>query len=100
MIYDLSPRGVVGRGRRWTASTYSFWQRAFATDGWCEIDGSEARCVNVINGSMRGPTVFRGKFDKFRGILVNSAAHRGKADEIPRFTADTQLNYRGLIKSW
>jgi len=31
--------------------------------------------------------------------LVNSAAHRGKADEIPRLTADTQLNFRGLIKS-
>ena len=24
------------------------------------------------------------------GNLVNSAAHRGKADEIPRLTADTQ----------
>jgi len=32
--------------------------------------------------------------------LLNSAAHRGKADEIPRLTADTQLNFRGLIKSW
>ena len=31
--------------------------------------------------------------------LVNSAAHRGKADEILRLTADTQLNFRGLIKS-
>ena len=31
--------------------------------------------------------------------LVNSAVHRGKADEIPRLTAVTQLNYRGLIKS-
>jgi len=31
--------------------------------------------------------------------LVNSAAHHGKADEIPRLTADTQLNFRGLIKS-
>jgi len=31
--------------------------------------------------------------------LVNSAAHRGEADEIPRFTAVTQLNFRGLIKS-
>ena len=31
--------------------------------------------------------------------LVNSSAHRGKADEIPRLTADTQLNFRGLIKS-
>ena len=31
--------------------------------------------------------------------LVNSAAHRGKADEIPRLTAATQLNFRGLIKS-
>src|SRR6218665_2314261 len=31
--------------------------------------------------------------------LVNSTAHRGKADEIPRFTADTQLNFRGEIKS-
>jgi len=31
--------------------------------------------------------------------LVNSAAYRGKADEIPRFTAATQLNFRGLIKS-
>src|SRR6218665_3711511 len=31
--------------------------------------------------------------------LVNSAAHRGKADEIPRLTAGTQLNFRGLIKS-
>ena len=34
-----------------------------------------------------------------RQNLTNSAAHRGKADEIPRFTADTQLNFRGLIKS-
>jgi len=32
-------------------------------------------------------------------ILVNSAAHRGKADEIPRLTANTQLNFRGGIKS-
>jgi len=32
--------------------------------------------------------------------LVNSAAHRGKADDIPRLTAFTQLNFRGLIKSW
>jgi len=31
--------------------------------------------------------------------LVNSAVHRGKADEIPRLTAVTQLNYRSLIKS-
>src|SRR6218665_3240264 len=31
--------------------------------------------------------------------LVNSAAHRGKADEIPELTAGTQLNFRGLIKS-
>ena len=31
--------------------------------------------------------------------LVNAAAHRGKADEIPRLTAATQLNLRGLIKS-
>ena len=31
--------------------------------------------------------------------LVNSAAHRGKADEIPQLTEDTQLNFRGLIKS-
>jgi len=31
--------------------------------------------------------------------LVNSAAHHGKADEIPRLTTDTQLNFRGLIKS-
>jgi len=31
--------------------------------------------------------------------LVNSAAYRGKADEIPRLTAATQLNFRGLIKS-
>ena len=31
--------------------------------------------------------------------LVNSAVHRGKADEIPRLPAETQLNFRGLIKS-
>ena len=31
--------------------------------------------------------------------LVNSAAHRGKEDEIPRLTANAQLNFRGLIKS-
>src|SRR6218665_4055168 len=31
--------------------------------------------------------------------FVNSAAHRGKTDEIPRLTAATQLNFRGLIKS-
>jgi len=31
--------------------------------------------------------------------FVNSAAHRGKADEIPQLTADTQLNFRNLIKS-
>jgi len=31
--------------------------------------------------------------------LTNSAAHRSKADEIPRLTAVTQLNFRGLIKS-
>src|SRR6218665_3191306 len=29
--------------------------------------------------------------------LVNSAANRGKADEVPRLTAATQLNFRGLI---
>ena len=27
--------------------------------------------------------------------LVNSAVHRGKADEVPRLNAATQLNYRG-----
>ena len=32
-----------------------------------------------------------------RQNLVNSVAHRGKADEIPRLTAVTQLNFRGLI---
>ena len=32
--------------------------------------------------------------------LVNSAYQRGKADEIPWLTAGTQLNFRGLIKSW
>ena len=43
---------------------------------------------------------FRGKFDKNSAVfMVNSAAHRGKADEIPRLTAATQLNFRGLIKS-
>ena len=31
--------------------------------------------------------------------LVNSAAHHGKAAEIPRLTADTQLIFRGLNKS-
>src|SRR6218665_978439 len=31
--------------------------------------------------------------------LVNSAAYRGKADEIPRLTTDTHLHFRGLIKS-
>ena len=31
--------------------------------------------------------------------LVNSAAHHGKADEILRLTAVTQLNFHGLIKS-
>src|SRR6218665_53747 len=47
-----------------------------------------------------GPTVFRGKNLTNSAVnLVNSAAHRGKADEIPRFTAVTQLNFRGLIKS-
>ena len=30
--------------------------------------------------------------------FVNSAAYCGKADEIPRLTAATQLNFRGLIK--
>jgi len=32
--------------------------------------------------------------------LVNSVAHRGKADEILQLTTDTQLNFRDLIKSW
>ena len=32
--------------------------------------------------------------------LVSSAAYRGKADKVPRLTANTQLNFRGLIKSW
>jgi len=31
--------------------------------------------------------------------LVNSAANRGKADEIPLLTTVTQLSFRGLIKS-
>jgi len=31
--------------------------------------------------------------------FVNSAAYRGKADEIPRLTVVTQLNFGGLIKS-
>ena len=31
--------------------------------------------------------------------LVNSAANRGKADEIPRLTTGTQLNFHGLFKS-
>jgi len=36
---------------------------------------------------------FRGKnLTKPAANLVNSAVHRGKADEIPRLTAATQLN--------
>src|SRR6218665_1309897 len=31
--------------------------------------------------------------------LLNSAVHRGKADEIPRLIAATQLNCHGLMKS-
>ena len=51
-------------------------------------------------GSSVGPTVFRGKkLTNSVENLANSAAHRGKADEIPRLTANTQLNFRGLIKS-
>src|SRR6218665_2352082 len=47
-----------------------------------------------------GPTDFRGKnYTNSAANLVNSAAHRGKADEILRLTANTQLNFRGLIKS-
>ena len=50
--------------------------------------------------SLIGPTVFRGQnLTNSAENLVNSAAHRGKADEIPRLTAVTQLNFRGLIKS-
>src|SRR6218665_3935958 len=41
----------------------------------------------------------RQNLTNFAANLVNSAAHRGKADEIPRLTAGTQLNFRGLIKS-
>ena len=40
----------------------------------------------------------REKFYKSAVYLANSAVHRGKADEIPRLTAVTQLNIRGLIK--
>src|SRR6218665_3181891 len=47
-----------------------------------------------------GPTVFRGKnLTNSAANLVNSAAYRGKADEIPRLTAETQLNFRSLINS-
>jgi len=54
----------------------------------------------VSTTSLVGPTVFRGKNLTNSAVnLVNSAAHRGKADEIPRLTAVTQLNFRGLIKS-
>ena len=31
--------------------------------------------------------------------LVNSAAHGDSTNEIPRFTAATQVKFRGLIKS-
>jgi len=41
----------------------------------------------------------RQNLTNFAANLVNSAAHRGKADEIPRLIADTPLNLRGLIKS-
>jgi len=41
----------------------------------------------------------RKNLTNYAANLVNSVAHRGKADEIPQLTADTQLNFRGLIKS-
>ena len=42
---------------------------------------------------------FRANLTNSAANLVNSAVHRGKANEIPRLTAVTQLNFRGLIKS-
>jgi len=51
------------------------------------------------SNSFVGPTVCRGNLTNPAVSMVNSAAHRGKADEIPRLTAATQLNFRGLIKS-
>ena len=56
--------------------------------------------VGVIHAKlMTRAHSFRGKINSAAN-LVNSAAHCGKVDEIPRLTADAQLNYRGLIKSW
>jgi len=58
-----------------------------------EIMQSMENATEQLNTSV-GPTAFRGKIWQIpRRNLVNSAAHRGKADEIPRLTAVTQLNF-------
>src|SRR6218665_2994659 len=55
--------------------------------------------INSIILITRAHSFPRQNLTNSAAYLVNSADHRGKADEIPRLTADTQLNFRGLIKS-
>ena len=43
--------------------------------------------ANHLSYDYRAHSFPRKKFDETAENLVNSAAHRGKADEIPRFTA-------------
>ena len=55
--------------------------------------------VGLILVIFRAHSLPRQNLTNSAANLVNSAAHGGKADEIPRLTAVTQLNFRGLIKS-
>jgi len=56
--------------------------------------------ANSVTNICRAHNFPRQNLTNSAANLVNFAALRGKAGEIPRLTADTQLNFRGLIKSW
>ena len=54
----------------------------------------ECQYFCFVNDWRVGPTVSAEIWQNSAENLVNFAAHRGKADEIQRLTADTQLNIR------
>ena len=64
---------------------------------WCEEGLCVRQYITIISRAHSFP---RQNSTNSAANMVNSAAHRGRADEIPRLTAVTQLNFRGLIKSW
>jgi len=65
----------------------------------CQLENPTDLKVLITDQMTRAHSYLRQNLTNSAANLENSAAHRGKADEIPGLTADTQLNFRGLIKS-